>query len=603
MTDDDRGRSGFIDNPGKLFVLGTLGFLAFFAFMAVLEQMGVGSASIGAGFLVFTVGFYVVIGWLARTARVDVYYVAGRAIPAHYNGMATAADFLSGAFFVALAGGIYFGGYPYLGFVTGIAGGFVLVNALLAPFLRKSGCYTVPDFIGTRYGSRTARLCALVVLAVTCFFYLTAQVSATGAIAAVTLGVPFEQGVWLATIAIFACSMLGGMRGVTWTQAAQYVVLAIAFLVPVLWMASGQGFGSIPFFSLGNAIDRVTELEALHGLHPAREAIEGLSVLAQPQGTEGSSWTMLSLAVCIMAGTAAMPHILMHTFTTPTVRSARRSVGWAIVFAAVLLVSAPALATLTKLQLLDPSLATSVVGKAVADVSSLGWVQHWTAAGMVAVADQNGDGIVQLNEFFLRPELIVLAAPEIAGLPHVLTALVAAGCLAATMSTANGLLLAIANALSHDLYHKVVDRKADTSRRLIVARLLLLASGAAAAYAASLQVTGILGTLAWAFGFAASGLFFPLVLGVWWKRANMAGAVAGMVGGFAAGSAYLYLVFNQIIPPLLGIDDMRFGIVGIAASLLCMIAATLLTRPPSREVRDMVDELRMPGGQTILGQD
>ncbi|EHK55289.1 sodium:solute symporter family protein [Allomesorhizobium alhagi] len=601
MAIETTGRARFIDNLGRVYALYTLGFLAFFAFMAVLEQLGMGAQAIGIGFLMFTIAIYAVIGWLSRTAEVDAYYVAGREVPALYNGMATAADWMSGASFVALAGGVYFGGYPYLGFIVGWTGGYVLVNSLLAPYLRKFGCYTVPDFIGTRYGGNTARLCAVIILVVASFTYVTAQIDATGTIAAQTLGIPYELGVWFGLLGIFICSMLGGMRGVTWTQVAQYIVLIIAYLVPIIWMSNKQGFGIIPHFSYGEALGRIAELEALYGLKPALEAIPGVSVLVNPQNApEGKGWAMVSLAICMMAGTASLPHILMRYFTTPSVRSARRSVGWSLTFIFLLYFSAPALATLTKLQLLDPNLATSVIGKAVEDVTNLEWVKHWSAVGMLAVADQNGDGIVQLNEFFMRPDIVVLATPEIAGLPYVISGLVAAGGLAAAMSTADGLLLAIANALSHDLYYKIIDPNADTRRRLTVARVLLLFIGAGGALVASLKLTGILGAVAWAFDFACSGLFFPLVLGVWWKRANTAGAIAGMVGGFVAGSWYLYMVYNGLMDPWWGIDHIRFGIIGMPVSLVAMVVVSLLTPAPSQEIQDMVDEVRIPTGKPIL---
>ena len=601
MASETAGKPRFIDNLGKVYALYTLGFLVFFAFMALLEKMGMGAQAIGIGFLLFTIAIYAIIGWLSRTAEVDAYYVAGREVPALYNGMATAADWMSGASFVALAGGVYFGGYPYLGFIVGWTGGYVLVNSLLAPYLRKFGCYTVPDFIGTRYGGNVARLCAVIVLVVASFTYVTAQINATGTIAAQTLGIPFEVGVWLGLLGIFICSMLGGMRGVTWTQVAQYIVLIIAYLVPIIWMSNKQGFGIIPHFSYGEAVHRIAELEAQYGLKPALEAIPGVSVLTTPANAPaGQGWAMVSLAICMMAGTASLPHILMRYFTTPSVRSARRSVGWSLTFIFLLYFSAPALATLTKLQLLDPTLATSVIGKAFEDVSNLEWVKHWSSVGMLAVADQNGDGIVQLNEFFMRPDIVVLATPEIAGLPYVISGLVAAGGLAAAMSTADGLLLAIANALSHDLYYKIIDPKADTRRRLTVARVLLLFIGAAGALVASLKLTGILGAVAWAFDFACSGLFFPLVLGVWWKRANSAGAIAGMVGGFCVGSWYLYMVYNGLMEPWWGIDHIRFGIIGMPVSLICMVVVSLLTPAPSKEVQDMVDEVRIPTGATIL---
>ncbi|MCB1377886.1 MAG: cation acetate symporter [Alphaproteobacteria bacterium] len=603
MANASAKSGSFTDNLGKVYALYTVGFLVFFALMALLEKMGAGAETIGIGFLLFTVAIYALIGYLSRTTQVEAYYVAGREVPALYNGMATAADWMSGASFVALAGGVYFGGYPYLGFIVGWTGGYVLVNSLMAPYLRKFGCYTVPDFIGTRYGGNLARFVAVVVLVVASFTYVTAQISATGTIAAQTLGMPFEYGVWLGLLGIFICSMLGGMRGVTWTQVAQYIVLIFAYLLPIIWMSNKLGYGLIPHFSYGSGIARIAELEAQYGLQPAAEAIAGVSVLTKPQNApSGAGWGMISLAICMMAGTASLPHILMRYFTTPSVRSARRSVGWSLVFILLLYLSAPTLATLTKLNLLDPSLPTAIIGKPFADVANLEWIKHWASVGMVAVADQNSDGILQLNEFFMKPDIVVLATPEIAGLPYVISGLVAAGGLAAAMSTADGLLLAIANALSHDLYYKIIDPSASTKKRLVVARVLLIFIGAGAAIVAAMKLTGILGAVAWAFDFACSGLFFPLVLGVWWKRANAAGAIAGMLAGFIGGSWYLYMVYNKLMDPWFGIDDIRFGIIGMPLSLIAMVIVSLLTPAPSKEVQDMVDEVRVPSGGTVLGE-
>ena len=621
MADTETKKGGFIDNLGKVYALYTLGFLGFFALMAVLESMGASAETIGIGFLLFTISIYALIGWLSRTTQVDAYYVAGREVPALYNGMATAADWMSGASFVALAGGVYFGGYPYLGFIVGWTGGYVLVNSLMAPYLRKFGCYTVPDFIGTRYGGNTARFVAIIVLVVASFTYVTAQIAATGTIAAQTLGIPFHLGVYLGLLGIFICSMLGGMRGVTWTQVAQYIVLIVAYLVPLIWMSNKQGFGIIPHFSYGDALQRVVELEQALGVgaKPAAEAaaqlkeqgVTGVAALTTlTNAPEGQGWKMVSLAICMMAGTASLPHILMRYFTTPSVRSARRSVGWSLFFILMLYLSAPALATLTKLQLLDPTLATSIIGKPFADVANLDWIKHWQSVGMVGVLDSNSNGIVDINEFFMRADIVVLATPEIAGLPFVISGLVAAGGLAAAMSTADGLLLAIANALSHDLYYSIIDPKADTRKRLIVARVLLIFIGVAAAYIAAQRLTGILGAVAWAFDFACSGLFFPLVLGVWWKRANTAGAIAGMLGGFIAGTLYLYLVNDwdgaagtayPLMAPWAGIDNLRFGIIGMPVSLICMVVVSLMTPAPSAEVQRMVDETRIPRGKSILG--
>ena len=597
--------SDFIDNLPKVYGLYTGGFVVFILLMAILEQLGVGAATIGILFVAFTIVIYAAIGWLSRTMQVDAYYVAGRQVPPVFNGMATAADWMSGASFVALAGGIYFGGHGYLAFVVGWTGGYVLVNSLMAPYLRKFGCYTVPDFIGTRYGGNSARLVATIILVVASFTYVTAQINATGTIASRALLIPFEVGVWFGLLGILLCSMLGGMRAVTWTQVAQYIVLIIAYLVPVIWMSNVQNFGIIPHFSYGDAVTRITELEGILGVGtPASEAapVGGVRVLTTPHnapGTGMASWKFVTLAFCMMAGTASLPHILMRYFTTPSVRAARRSVSFSLLFIFLLYFTAPALATLTKLQVLDPNLATSIIGKSIEEVQSLAWIQNWSAVNFLAISDSNGDGLLQINEFFMRPDIVVLATPEIAGLPYVISGLVAAGGMAAAMSTADGLLLAIANALSHDLYYKIIDPEADTKKRLIVARILLVVIGALGALVASLQLTGILGAVAWAFDFAASGLFFPLVLGVWWKRANREGALAGMILGFLSGSAYLYYVYTGG-EPWLGIDHLRFAIIGMPVSLVAMVVVSLATPEPDAETQAMVDEVRDPSGTTIL---
>ncbi|MYG51411.1 MAG: cation acetate symporter, partial [Rhodospirillaceae bacterium] len=496
-----------------------------------------------------------------------------------------------------------FGGHGYLAFVVGWTGGYVLVNALLAPYLRKFGCYTVPDFIGTRYGGNTARFVAVIILVITSFTYVTAQINATGTIAARALHIPFEVGVWFGLLGILLCSMLGGMRAVTWTQVAQYIVLIIAYLVPVIWMSNAQGFGIIPHFTYGEAVARITELEPTLNVGAAAvEKVPGVRILTNLHNAPGDaahSWQFVTLALCMMAGTASLPHILMRYFTTPTVRAARRSVSFSLFFIFLLYFTAPALATLTKLQLFDPNLATSIIGKSVADVSNLEWVKNWVDVKMLAITDGNKDGILQVNEFFMRPDIVVLATPEIAGLPYVISGLVAAGGMAAAMSTADGLLLAIANALSHDLYYKIIDPKADTARRLIVARVLLIVIGALGAAVASLQLTGILGAVAWAFCFACSGLFFPLVLGVWWKRATTAGAIAGMVLGFGAGSVYLWWTYTTG-QTLFELNHLRFGIIGMPVSLVAMVVVSLVTPAPSEEVQKMVDETRDPSGAAIL---
>jgi cation/acetate symporter len=601
----------FMDNLPKLYGIYTGGFLAFFALMAVLEQLGMPANVIGILFVAFTIGIYAFIGILSRTMAVEAYYVAGRSVPPVFNGMATAADWMSGASFVAMAGGVFMAGYSYMAFIVGWTGGYILVATLMAPYLRKFGCYTVPDFIGTRYGGKMTRFAAVVVLVVASFTYVTAQITATGTIAARALLIPFEVGVWFGLAGILVCSMLGGMRAVTWTQVAQYIVLIVAYLIPLIWMSMVQGFGPIPQFTYGPAVERIMELEPILGVGtPPLEAVPGLSALtalhADPAEGIMAAWQFVTLVACMMIGTASLPHILMRYFTTPTVRDARNSVAWSLFFIFLLYFSAPALATFSKLSMLDPTLPTAIIGQPIEEVLALSWIQNWSEIGLLRVIDQNGDGILQINEFFLNPDIIVLATPEMAGLPYVISGLVAAGGMAAAMSTADGLLLAMANALSHDLYYKIIDPKAETRKRLLTSRILLLGIGAAGALVASMQLTGILGAVAWAFCFAMSGLFFPLVLGVWWKRANRQGALAGMVVGLGAGWWYLLAVRNPdawygIAQPWLGLNDLRFGIVGITASLVAMVVVTLMFPAPDEETQAMIDELRIPSGKTILG--
>ena len=600
----------FIENLPRIYGVYTGGFVVFFILMAVFEKFGMSAEMIGILFLAFTLAIYAFIGVLSRTMAVEAYYVAGRSVPPVFNGMATAADWMSGASFVAMAGGIFMSGYPYMAFIVGWTGGYILVATLMAPYLRKFGCYTVPDFIGTRYGGKLARFCGIVVLVVASFTYVTAQITATGTIAARAFQIPFEIGVWLGLFGILLCSMLGGMRAVTWTQVAQYIVLIVAYLIPIFWMSNKQGLGFFPQFMYGPAVERIMELEPILGVGtPPAETVAGLKTLtalhATPKEGALAAWQFVTLVFCMMVGTASLPHILMRYFTTPSVRDARTSVAWSLFFIFLLYFSAPCLATLSKLQMIDPNLSTSIIGASIDKVMALDWVEKWSAINLVAIKDSNADGILQIHEFFLNPDIIVLATPEIAGLPYVISGLVAAGGMAAAMSTADGLLLAMANALSHDLYYKIIDPKAETRKRLLTARILLLVIGAAGAAVASLKLTGILGAVAWAFCFAMSGLFFPLVLGVWWKRANRPGAIAGMVAGLGVGWWYLLAVRNPeawygLAQPWLGLDNLRFGVVGVAASLVAMVVVTLLTAEPDEETQRMVDEVRVPSGDTII---
>ena len=599
----------FIDNLPKVYGIYTGGFLVFIILMAIAEQAGMTAKMIGIFFVSFTVAIYAIIGYLSRTIQVDAYYVAGRQVPTVFNGMATAADWMSGASFVAMAGGIYFKGYGYMALLVGWTGGYVLVASLLAPYLRKFGCYTVPDFIGTRYGGNVARLCAVLVLTVASFTYVTAQINATGTIASVALDIPFGIAVYVGLASILLCSMLGGMRAVTWTQVAQYIVLIIAYLLPVFWISNKMGAGVFPHLMLADEVARIAELESQFGLGTVKNSAADLATV--PKGLAGitkahsevntTPWKFISLAVCMMAGTASLPHVMMRYFTTPSVKAARRSVGWSLFFIFLLYCSAPMLATLSKLSLMDPTLPTGIIGKSIAEVQAIDWYQNWNQANLMFISDFNGNGTVELNEFFMGGKAVVLATPEIAGLPYVISGLVAAGGMAAAMSTADGLILAIANAISHDVYYKIIDPKAETAKRLVVARVLLVVIGFAGATIAAMEIQGILGSVIWAFDFAMSGLFFPLVLGVWWSRANREGAIAGMILGLVSGAAYLIWVRNGGAG-FFGITQLTFGIFGSTVSLVAMVVVSLMTSAPNAATQRMVDECRVPAGKTVIGR-
>ncbi len=612
-------KGNFIDNLPKVYGIYTGGFLAFIIIMAIGEQMGMSKYAIGVCFVAFTVFIYALIGYLSRTAQADAYYVAGRQVPTVFNGMATAADWMSGASFVAMAGGIYFKGYGYMALLVGWTGGYVLVASLLAPYLRKFGCYTVPDFIGTRYGGNAARLLAVIVLTVASFTYVTAQINATGTIASVALDIPFEYAVYVGLVSILLCSMLGGMRGVTWTQVAQYIVLIIAYLLPVFWISNKLGAGFFPHFMLADEVARIGDLEQQFGI--IKNSPENLAMLKEATKVEPGEakwvlsgitkahsevnttpWKFISLAICMMAGTASLPHVMMRYFTTPSVKAARKSVGWSLFFIFLLYSSAPMLATLSKLSLMDPTLPTGIIGKSIAEVEALEWYQNWNQAKLMLVQDFNGNGLLELNEFFMGGKAVVLATPEIAGLPYVISGLVAAGGMAAAMSTADGLILAIANAISHDVYYKIIDPKAETAKRLVVARVLLVVIGFAGATVSAMGIKQILGSVIWAFDFAMSGLFFPLVLGVWWKRANKEGAIAGMALGLLSGTAYLIYLEAYGGAEILQIGQATFGIVGASVSLVAMVVVSLMTTAPNAATQRMVDEVRVPSGKSILGK-
>jgi cation/acetate symporter len=602
------GGKSFIDNLGKIYGIYTGGFAAFVIVLAILEQMGVSNQVIGYLFVFMTVGVYALIGVLSRTAEMGEYYVAGRKVPAFYNGMATGSDWMSAASFIAMAGTLYLSGYDGLAFVLGWTGGYLLVSILLAPFLRKFGQYTVPDFLGARYGGNVARFVGVIVLISASFAYVTAQIFGVGIIASRFLGISFEVAVFVGLAGILVCSMLGGMRAVTWTQVAQYIILIIAYLIPVMIMSAKVTGVPIPQLMYGQALEKIAALEPALGVVKIHTA-----TFADAKGvvnfTDGLNF--FALILCLMVGTAALPHILMRYFTTPSVRDARKSVAWSLFFIFLLYFTAPSYAAFAKLEVYQ-----NVIGQQITALPN--WVQSWGSIGLVGACDAadaaqkfalckgvtgNGDGILQLSEFRIAADAIVLATPEIAGLPYVIAGLVAAGGLAAALSTADGLLLAIANALSHDVYYRMINPHAATKKRLIISRVLLIVVAIVAAYTAAQKPSHILAMVAWAFSIAASGLFPALVMGIWWKRTSNAGAVAGMIAGY--GVCLYYLIMTQFygMPLWFGVRNISCGLFGIPAAFIVTYVVSLMTAAPTKEMQDFIDSIRVPKGSVKLANE
>ena len=685
--------AAFRHRLNRIYVRATLGFIVFVAVVAALEQMGLPRRWVGVVFLLATVGLYAGIGIVSRTTDATEYYVAGRRVPAIYNGMATAADWMSAASFIGLAGTLYLQGYGGLAYVMGWTGGFVLVALLLAPYLRKFGQFTIPDFLGERFGGNLPRFIGVVAAILCSFVYLVAQIYGVGLITTMLTGVDFGIGIFLGLGGVLVCSFLGGMRAVTWTQVAQYIILVIAYLVPVVWLSVKQTGIPVPQLVLDQQLAKVSareqqllhdpkELEVralfkaraddyaakltkvpeslaadrvaareqvqalkldnapLRDIQQAEKALAGLpkneqlareawrraqasnALAAQPLGgmpphaqqfagdpdgndaqrkafTE-SRRNFIALVFCLMVGTAALPHILMRSYTTPSVREARESVAWSLLFIGVLYVTAPALAVLVKFEVFN-----DIVGLPFDRLPA--WIANWSKLDgtLVSVTDINKDGILQLSEIRIGSDLVVLATPEIAGLPYVISGMVAAGGLAAALSTADGLLLTISNALSHDLYFKMIGRNASSTRRVTVSKVLLLVAALAAAALATQKPADILFLVTAAFSIAASAFFPALVLGIFWSRANRWGAVVGMLSGLAVTLYYLVRnetwlrgLFGVSAPPELwfGILPISAGVFGVPTGFIVCVLLSLLTPAPSAEQRAFVRRLRYPKG-------
>ncbi|MDY7576818.1 sodium:solute symporter family protein [Herbaspirillum sp. RTI4] len=665
----------------------TLGFIAFLMVLAILEHEGMPRVWIGYLFMFVTIALYAGIGVVCRTSDVPEYYVAGRRVPALFNGMATAADWISAATFISLAGGLYLQGFDGLAYIIGWTGGYCLVAVLIAPYLRKFGQYTIADFLAERYSGRyggtPVRLLAVIATIIISFTYVVAQIYGVGLITSRFTGIDFSIGIFLGLASILVCSFLGGMRAITWTQVAQYIIILLAYLIPVIWLSAKHTSVPVPQVAYGAVLPTLHEIETRLKDDPREKEVRAIfqqraddfqhKLDGLPQSWENGrqaaqqhinivrhnsnatlieikaanrelssypksvqeaerKWSeartanlaraapplsqtepfpgkdkeiadikrnnFLALVFCLMMGTAALPHVLMRYYTTPSVQQTRKSVFWTLFFILLIYITVPALAVLVKYDIY-----TTLVGSSYAHLPD--WVYYWANIDkvnpLVSIADLNHDHIVQLSEISLDGDIIVLATPEIAGLPYFISGLVAAGGLAAALSTADGLLLTISNALSHDVYYKIVDPSASTQKRVTISKLLLLVVALLAAYAASLKPSDILSMVGAAFSLAASTLFPVLVLGVFWRRANQAGAIAGMVIGFIVCVGYMI----RTHPAFGGIPDNQWfhitaisaGVFGVPAGTLAIIVASLLTPPPDARTQALIDHIRSPDGK------
>jgi cation/acetate symporter len=693
----DQSQSDFKKGLNKVYTWYTGGFIAFVIMVAILEQMGLPRAWIGYLFLAATVLLYAGIGVMSRTNDAAEYYVAGRRVPAMYNGMATGADWMSAASFIGMAGTLYLTGYGGLAFITGWTGGYCLVALFLAPYLRKFGQFTIPDFLGARYEGNLPRIIGVAGAILCSFTYVVAQVYGVGLITTRLTGLAFEVGIFAGLAGILVCSFLGGMRAVTWTQVAQYVILIIAYLLPVVWLSVKHTGVPVPQVVYGYTLEKITakeevllkdpkelevralfkerseaaiaklkdipaslaadkaaaqkkldDLKAANGPAADVKAAEA-ALAAVPKNEEAakaaytaartgnaaraappirhaepypgkdeaardiSRKNFLALVFCLMIGTAALPHILMRYYTTPSVKEARESVSWSLFFIFLLYFTAPALAVLAKFEVY-----TVLVGTPFDQLP--GWIARWSAvdASLLSVVDINKDGILQLAELSIGGDIIVLATPEIGGLPYVVSGMVAAGGLAAALSTADGLLLTIANALSHDLYYKILDPNASTARRVMVSKMLLLVVALCAAYVAAQKPADILFLVSAAFSFAAATFFPALTLGIFWKRANKWGASLGMMAGL--GITFYYMLTTQpwlyklthgtvITPEIIkantwwDIAPISAGLFGVPLGFAVIIIVSLLTKAPGKEIQDLVEHVRFPSldGKTSVG--
>lgn len=561
--------------------------------------------------LTFALYFY--IGYTSRVRDTKGFYVAGRGVPPVANGAATAADWMSAASFISMAGLIATLGYDGAIYLMGWTGGYVLLALLLAPYLRKYRKFTVPDFVGDRYASNTARTLAAIATIFISLVYVAGQMRGVGIVFSRFLAIDIAQGVLIGVAVVAFFAILGGMKGVTWTQAAQYSVLILAYLIPgvaLAYMLTGNPIPQLAF-AFSDISERINQIQTDLGFGEYTAPFQSKPML-----------DVLATTGALMVGTAGLPHVIIRFYTTPDVRSARYSAFWALLFIGLLYTTAPALAMFARYNLIS-----TLHNKPIDEVRQIDWVAKWEQTGLLKIVDKNGDGIVQVakgkafqekggkpdfnapdmtnpNEVYLDNDIIVLSTPEVARLAPFVIALLAAGGLAAALSTASGLLIAMSSAVAHDLYYRVFNPRAPERLRLLVGRLAMLPALAAAAYLGINPPGFVAQVVAFAFGLAASGLFPAILLGIFDRRMNAQGAIAGMLVGLGFTSVMIGLMrapqlfgaAQPVIKDFLGISAEGIGIVGMVLNLVTALVVSRLTQPPPTHIQEIVDSIRIPRG-------
>lgn len=530
---------------------------------------------------------YLYIGWHSRVRDSKGFFVAGQGVPSLANGAATAADWMSAASFISMAGLISFLGYDGSIYLMGWTGGYVLLALLLAPYLRKFGKYTVPDFVGDRYYSNVARVVAVIAAIFVSMTYVAGQMRGVGIVFSRFLQVDISTGVIIGMIIVGFFSVLGGMKGITWTQVAQYVVLIIAYLIPAIAISLLLTHNPIPqlAFTFSDIVPKLNQLQLDLGFQEYTKPFVNKSML-----------DVLCIAIALMVGTAGLPHVIVRFYTVPDVRAARFSAGWALLFIAILYTTAPALSTFARYNLIS-----NLHNHTIEEIHQLDWAKKWENTKLLTFTDKDSDGKIELtpdkttSEITIDPDIIVLSTPEVAKLAPWVIALVAVGGLAAALSTASGLLLVISSAIAHDIYYRMINPNASESLRVMVGRFMVGFAIAIAGYFGVNPPGFVAQVVAFAFGLAASSFFPIIILGVFDKRTNREGAIAGMIIGLSFTIFYIVGVkFYQMPPWFFGVSPEGIGTLGMIINFVVTWSVSRFTAPPPLEVQEMVELLRMP---------